>query len=46
VLFYVLDAKGNHAGVSLLPGARYAICTENGPQTLPCEPFLSRRSRG
>jgi N4-(beta-N-acetylglucosaminyl)-L-asparaginase len=43
VTFYVLDAKGNHAGVSLLPGARYALCTENGPQTLPCEPLIQRR---
>ncbi len=46
VLFYVLDAKGNHAGVSLLPGGRYAICTENGPQTLPCEPLIQRARRG
>ncbi|CAN5284815.1 N(4)-(beta-N-acetylglucosaminyl)-L-asparaginase [soil metagenome] len=44
VTFYVLDAKGNHAGVSLLPGSRYAICNENGPQTLQCEPFIQRRS--
>ena len=46
VTFYVLDAKGNHAGVSLLPGARYAVCSENGPQTLPCEPLIQRRGRG
>lgn len=42
VIFYVLDAKGRHAGVSLLAGARYAVCTENGPQTLTCEPFIPR----
>ncbi len=44
VLFYVLDAKGQHAGVSLLAGARYAICTENGPQTLSCEALIPRRA--
>jgi N4-(beta-N-acetylglucosaminyl)-L-asparaginase len=44
VLFYVLDAKGQHAAVSLLAGARYAICTENGPQTLSCEPLIPRRA--
>jgi N4-(beta-N-acetylglucosaminyl)-L-asparaginase len=43
VLFYVLDKKGQHAGVSLLPGARYAVCTENGPQTLTCEPLIQGR---
>lgn len=43
VTFYVLDKKGQHAGVSLLPGARYAVCTENGPQTLACEPLIQRK---
>jgi N4-(beta-N-acetylglucosaminyl)-L-asparaginase len=32
--FYVLNAKGEHAGVGMYP-SRYAICTENGAQTLP-----------
>jgi N4-(beta-N-acetylglucosaminyl)-L-asparaginase len=31
--YYVLSAKGEHAGVSLYP-SRYAICTGNGPQIL------------
>jgi N4-(beta-N-acetylglucosaminyl)-L-asparaginase len=31
--YYMLNAKGVHAGVSLYP-SRYAICTENGPQIL------------
>jgi N4-(beta-N-acetylglucosaminyl)-L-asparaginase len=44
VLFYVLDTKGRHAGVSLLQGGNYAICTENGPQTIPCEPLIPRRA--
>src|SRR5882724_7725946 len=36
--FYVLNAKGEHAGVSMYPGANYAVCTEKGPETLPSEP--------
>lgn len=38
--FYALNAKGEHAGVSMYPAASYAVCTENGPETLPCEPLL------
>jgi N4-(beta-N-acetylglucosaminyl)-L-asparaginase len=34
--FYVLNARGEHAGVSMYP-VKYAVCTENGPQTLPTE---------
>ena len=34
--FYVLNAKGEHAGVSLYP-SHYALCTENGPQTVATE---------
>jgi N4-(beta-N-acetylglucosaminyl)-L-asparaginase len=34
--FYVLNRKGEHAGVSMYP-SKYAVCTENGPQTLPTE---------
>ena len=34
--FYVLNARGEHAGVSMYPSS-YAVCTENGPQTLPTE---------
>ena len=37
--FYILNAKGEHAGVSMY-AATYAVCTENGPQTLPTEPLL------
>ncbi len=33
VNFYVVNKAGDHAGVSLYP-ARYAVCTEQGPQTL------------
>jgi N4-(beta-N-acetylglucosaminyl)-L-asparaginase len=38
--FYILNAKGEYAGVSMYDGATYAVCTENGPQTLPCEGLL------
>src|SRR6266403_1426427 len=40
VNFYCLNAKGEHAGVSMYPGANYAVCTEKGPETVPCEPLL------
>ncbi|PYQ26129.1 MAG: hypothetical protein DMF81_00370 [Acidobacteria bacterium] len=37
--FYVLDRQGRHAGVSLHGGKakNYAVCTEDGPRTLPCD---------
>ena len=40
--FYVVNKTGVHAGVSMYTSARssYAVCDENGPQSLPMEPFL------
>lgn len=38
--FYVLNAKGEYAGVSMYPAANYAVCTEKRAETLPCEPLL------
>lgn len=38
--FYVLNARGEYAGVTMYEGAKYAVCTEAGPQTLPCEALL------
>ena len=38
--FYVLNAKGEYAGVSMY-ASTFAVCTENGPQTLPTEPLIS-----
>ncbi len=40
--FYALNAKGEYAGVSMYGGkdSTYAICTENGPESLPLEAFL------
>src|SRR5215471_4993188 len=34
--FYVLNARGEYAGVSMYP-SRFAVCTENGAQTLKTE---------
>ena len=42
--FYALNARGEYAGVSMYPGASYAVCTEKGAETLPCEPLLDGRS--
>jgi len=39
VKFYVLNRRGEHAGVSMYPG-QYAVCTENGPETRPTEPLF------
>ena len=46
--FYALNAKGEYAGVSMYrenggassSPASYAVCTEKGAETLPCEPLL------
>jgi N4-(beta-N-acetylglucosaminyl)-L-asparaginase len=40
VNFYILNSKGEYAGVSMYEGARYAVCTDKGPQTLACEPLI------
>ena len=52
VRFYVLNARGEHAGVALYAGefrdsdphghknAVYAVCTENGAEDRPIEPLL------
>ncbi|MDP6608887.1 MAG: isoaspartyl peptidase/L-asparaginase, partial [Vicinamibacterales bacterium] len=41
--FYVLNAKGEHAGVGMYATerSRYASCTENGFEAVPIEPLLS-----
>ncbi|HKO62594.1 MAG TPA: N(4)-(beta-N-acetylglucosaminyl)-L-asparaginase [Pyrinomonadaceae bacterium] len=38
--FYILDAKGQHAGVTMYEGPSYALCTEAGPQTLKSDFLL------
>ena len=40
IQFYVLNTRGEHAGVSLYPGGTYAGCDENGPSNPPLEPLL------
>jgi N4-(beta-N-acetylglucosaminyl)-L-asparaginase len=42
--FYVLSAKGEYAGVSFRPST-YAICTENGAQTLQTDAVFPPRPR-
>ena len=41
--FYIVNKKGEYAGVSMY-AATYAVCTENGPQTLNCEPLHPGRA--
>jgi len=41
--FYIVNKKGEYAGVSMY-AASYAVCTENGPQTLQCEPLNPGRA--
>jgi hypothetical protein len=39
--FYIVNAKGEFAGVTMYAGPSFAICNESGPQTLPCDALLS-----
>jgi N4-(beta-N-acetylglucosaminyl)-L-asparaginase len=43
VKFYVVDARGRYAGAALYAGKsqQFALCTENGPETLPCDALLA-----
>jgi len=44
--FYVLNARGEHAGVTLYAGGgAYAVCDENGPRHVPMEPLLQGSPR-
>src|SRR6266850_136103 len=38
--FYILNAKGEYAGVSMYEGSSFAMCNENGPQTLKADALL------
>jgi N4-(beta-N-acetylglucosaminyl)-L-asparaginase len=38
--FYVLNRKGEFAGVTLRGRANFAVCDENGPRSIPMEPLL------
>jgi N4-(beta-N-acetylglucosaminyl)-L-asparaginase len=39
--FYVVDRQGRHAGVSMTPGAKYAVCDENGARLEECAPLFA-----
>ena len=41
--FYVLNARGEHAGVGMYPGTRYAVCDDNGPRLVECVGLLEGR---
>lgn len=40
--FYARNAKGEYAGVTMYAtdDSKYAVCTENGPESVPLEPLL------
>ena len=45
LIFYVVNKKGEYAGVSMWGKAgpqreEFAVCTEKGPEILPCEPLF------
>jgi N4-(beta-N-acetylglucosaminyl)-L-asparaginase len=40
ISFYILNAKGEYAGVTMYEGGDFAVCTEKGPQTLKSEGLL------
>ena len=41
--FYCLNARGEYAGVSMY-ASTYAVCTENGPQTVDTEALFEGRA--
>jgi N4-(beta-N-acetylglucosaminyl)-L-asparaginase len=43
VTFYILNAKGEHAGVALY-GTSFALCNADGPQTLPVEALFANKA--
>ena len=45
IQFYVLNARGEHAGVTMYPGGSYAVCDEGGPRNVPLEPLLQGAPR-
>ena len=38
--FYIVNKKGEYAGVTLRGRANFAVCDENGPRNIPMEPLL------
>jgi N4-(beta-N-acetylglucosaminyl)-L-asparaginase len=39
--FYIINAKGDYAGVTMYPGPSFAICNDKGPQTLKSDALLT-----
>lgn len=51
LVYYAINTKGEHGVVSLYESsgkepARYALCTEDGPRTLPTEPMFPGTPEG
>jgi N4-(beta-N-acetylglucosaminyl)-L-asparaginase len=45
LVFYAVNTRGEYAGVSMYAregrqAERFAVCTEKGPELVPCEPLL------
>jgi len=41
ISFYCLNAKGQHAGVTMYGGRSYAVCTSSGARIVPTEALLA-----
>jgi N4-(beta-N-acetylglucosaminyl)-L-asparaginase len=39
--FYIVNAQGVFAAVTMHAGPSFAVCTENGPQTVKCDPLFT-----
>jgi N4-(beta-N-acetylglucosaminyl)-L-asparaginase len=46
VSMYPVNVKEEYSSVSIYPVASYAVCTEEGPKTVPCEPLLEGKPEG
>jgi N4-(beta-N-acetylglucosaminyl)-L-asparaginase len=42
--FYMLNAKGEYAGVTMYEGSSFAICNDKGPQTLKAEALFQGKA--
>lgn len=42
--FYILNAKGEYAGVTMYEGSSFALCNENGPQTIKADALLQGKA--
>jgi len=42
--FYILNAKGEYAGVTMYEGSSFAMCNENGPQTIKADALLDGKA--